>query len=66
MNGDLKKRLVIVGTIFLLVFIIFFVVIIFVPIGLVLGIFDFDRSSSSNNYAYEGYISTNDNMPILI
>lgn len=61
MNGDMKKKLVIAGAISPFIFIIFFIVIIFVPVGLVLGIIDFDGGSSSNSYAYEGYSSTSDN-----
>ena len=61
MNGDLKKKLIIAGAISPFVFIIFFIVIIFVPVGLVLGIVDFGGDSSSDGYAYEDYSSTSDN-----
>lgn len=61
MNESLKKKLVIAGIISPFIFIIFFIVIIFVPVAYVLGIFDFGGGTTSGGIAYDGYVPTSNN-----
>lgn len=62
MDGDLKKKLTIAGVIAPFVFIIFFIVVIFVPVASILGIIDTgDGDGSGYSYAYDDYVSTSDN-----